>query len=50
MHHRCNKCGHHHTPKNDDVVPCLGVNYDDEGGISRCGCRHTKHTHQEKSP
>jgi hypothetical protein len=38
---RCAECGHHHHIKDGPTVPCQGVTYDDEGGISRCTCHHT---------
>ncbi|AZS11742.1 hypothetical protein HOU96_gp44 [Arthrobacter phage Maja] len=44
--YRCKKCGHHHIP-DEGLVPCMGTNYDDEGGISRCGCRQTNKEQRE---
>jgi hypothetical protein len=41
---RCAECGHHHCIKDGNnliSLPCGGVIYDDEGGISRCHCHHT---------
>lgn len=45
--YRCAECGHHHHIKDGPTVPCQGVTYDDDGGISRCHCHHSNHQEQD---